>query len=406
MLEDRSSFVSKNTLAAYGIEELESKQEKQPSENNHRQELTVAPQPANSTKSGNKSSKNDGSDTTMLIDAVGRDISINCLIRCPRATYGLIATLNRSFRDFIKSQEIYKLRHDNEVIEYWVYFSCHFAKWEAFDPSTRKWMQLPILDADHCFQVSDRESMGVGTELLVLGKNLTGPAIYKYSFLQNSWSLGQTMNTPRCLFGSASLGQTAIFAGGVNQTGKIMDTVELYDSRSGIWETLPSMIKPRKMCSGVYIDGKFYAIGGIGQRLTSLTCGEEYDFETKKWTEIPNMMPIDARGGRTAPPLLAVVSNELYAADSAKMELKKYDKRKKEWEVIGRLPERAHSVDGWGMAFRGCGERVIVIGGPRRDDRKVVEIYSWAPRNGPPEWSLIGQKRSDNFVYNCAVMGC
>ncbi|KAE8734922.1 putative pentatricopeptide repeat-containing protein [Hibiscus syriacus] len=38
------------------------------------------------------------------------------------------------------------------------------------------------------------------------------------------------------------------------------------------------------------MDKKFYVIGGIGgvgKDLRVLTCGEEYDLETKKWTEIP-----------------------------------------------------------------------------------------------------------------------
>ncbi|CAI9275853.1 unnamed protein product [Lactuca saligna] len=448
MLEDRSSFVSKNyshetnPWAAYGIEGLEFRQEKQPSENNHGLELRLAyggfpadspPQDAANSKniSHDQSMKNDGLDlrlgslldhvipppqpvnqhepgldTHHLINAIGRDNSINCLIRCSRATYSSIALLNRSFREFIKSGEIYKLRHDNKVIEYWVYFSCHLAKWEAFDPSNKIWIQLPIMDTDQCFQFSDKESMAVGTELLVLGRDLMGQASYKYSLLTNSWSLGKTMNIPRCLFGSASLGQVAIFAGGVNQNGMIMDSVELYDSRSGNWEMLPSLIKPRKMCSGVCMDGKFYVIGGIGNEMKSLTCGEEYDVDVKKWTIIPNMSPMDGRGGRMAPPLVAVVGNELYAGDAASMEVKKYDKKMKEWAVIGRLPERAQSVDGWGMAFRGCGERVVVIGGPRRDNANVVEIYSWMPSKGPVEWSMIGRKRSDSFVYNCAVMGC
>ncbi|KAL4569545.1 hypothetical protein LXL04_025185 [Taraxacum kok-saghyz] len=432
MVEGRSSFVSKNNggqtnqWAIYGIG---GKREKQPSEATHNLELTIAcggspvispPQDANPKNVGHQYNKNDGLDlglgtllvhhrepldTRSLIDAIGRDNSIDCLLRCPRVTYGCIALLNRSFRELIKSGEIYRLRRENNVIEHWVYFCCDLPKWEAFDPSTKTWMKLPMMKADQCFVCTDKESMAVGTKLLVLGRGLSGHATYVYDFLTNSWSLGKVMNAPRVLFGSASLGEVAVFAGGITRTGTIMDAVELYDSRTGNWQILPSLLKPRKLCSGVYMDGKFYVIGGIGKDLRTLKCGEEYDFETKKWTEIPNMSPVNCRGGM-APPLVAAVGNELYAADSDKMELRKYDKKKKEWEVLGRLPERAQAMDGWGMAFRGCGERVIVLGGPRRNICGILEIYSWIPSKGPLEWSLIGQKRSDNFVFNCAVMGC
>ncbi|GKB71094.1 F-box/kelch-repeat protein SKIP11-like protein, partial [Tanacetum coccineum] len=67
------------------------------------------------------------------------------------------------------------------------------------------------------------------------------------------------------------------------------------------WETLPSLLKSRKMSSGVVMDGKFYVIGGSGGKDgKALSCGEEYDFESKMWRQIPYIV---------APP------NELYAAD-------------------------------------------------------------------------------------------
>ncbi|GJX80330.1 F-box/kelch-repeat protein SKIP11-like protein [Tanacetum coccineum] len=287
----------------------------------------------------------------------------------------------------------------------WVYFSCHALSWEAFDPLSKKWMHLPMINADEVFELSDKESMSAGTELLVLGKDVFGQTIYKYSLSTNTWSLGNKMNTPRCLFASACLGKTTIFAGGVDDSGKIRDTVESYDSETGAWETLPSLLKSRKMSSGVVMDGKFYVIGGSGGKDgKALSCGEEYDFESKMWRKIPNMSPGGGTGSM-APPLLAVVANELYAADCLAMTVKKYNKLKNVWVNIGRLPERANSMGGWGIAFRGCGHQVIIVGGPRRQGDSQLEIYSWVPSQGPPEWSVVGQKESNSFVYNCTIMG-
>ncbi|KAJ0753770.1 putative kelch-type beta propeller [Helianthus annuus] len=183
-----------------------------------------------------------------LIQAIGRENSIKILTRCPRYNYASVASLNKSFHDLIRSVG-------------------------------KKWMHLPMINSgDTCFAYSDKESMGVGTDLLVLGKHVSGQAVYKYSLLTNSWSEGPTMNKPRCLFGSASLGTIAIFAGGVNANGKIVDTVESYDSESGVWETLPSQLKPRKMSSGMFMDDKFYVIGECGgEDMKPLSCGEEYD---------------------------------------------------------------------------------------------------------------------------------
>lgn len=366
-------------------------------------------------QSDNQRQAADQSDMDCLIHPIGRDMTINCLLRCPRTEYGSIASLNRSFRSLIKSGEMYRLRRNHGVIEHWVYFSCRLLEWVAFDPASRRWMQLPRMNSNECFMCSDKESLAVGTELLVFGKDLMSHVIYKYSILTNSWSSGMSMNSPRCLFGSASLGEIAILAGGCDSQGNILSSAELYDSEKQTWRTLPSMIKPRKMCSGIFMDKKFYVIGGIGGNdARVLTCGEEFDLTTETWREIPNMSPgnrgaapeNDMPASVEAPPLVAVVNNELYAADYADMEVKRYNKGTREWTTVGRLPERAGSMNGWGLAFRACGERVIVIGGPRAQGEGIIEVNSWVPSEGPPHWELLGTKHSGSFVYNCAVMGC
>ncbi|GAV69343.1 Kelch_1 domain-containing protein [Cephalotus follicularis] len=357
----------------------------------------------------------DSLDLDSLIHSIGRDNSISCLIRCSRSDYGSLASLNQSFRSLIRSGELYKLRRLNGVIEHWVYFSCHLVEWEAFDPIRRRWMHLPSMNSNECFIFSDKESLAVGTELLVFGKEVTSHVIYRYSILTNSWSTGMRMNAPRCLFGSASRGEIAILAGGCDPQGRILSSAELYNSETQTWVTLPSMNKPRKMCSGVFMDGKFYVIGGIGGCESKLlTCGEEFDLDSRTWNEIPNMSPgrsgasreTDMPASAEAPPLLAVIHDELYAADYADMEVRKYDKERKLWFTVGRLPERAGSMNGWGLAFRACGDRLIVIGGPRSSGEGFIELNSWVPSEGPPQWDLLARKQSSNFVYNCAVMGC
>uniref|UniRef100_A0A1D1YAG1 F-box/kelch-repeat protein SKIP11 n=1 Tax=Anthurium amnicola TaxID=1678845 RepID=A0A1D1YAG1_9ARAE len=343
--------------------------------------------------------------SSSLIQALGRDLSINCLLHCSRSDYDNLASLNRSFRSLIRSGELYKLRRQNGIVEHWVYFSCNILEWEAFDPYRRRWMHLPRMPPpNECFMCSDKESLAVGTELLVFGKEVNSHIILRYSILTNSWTHGVEMNNPRCLFGSASLGEIAIIAGGCNTLGTIYDSAELYNSENQTWISLPSMHKPRKMCSGVFMNKKFYVIGGTSTN-GQLTCGEEYDLETRTWRVIPNMFPLQ-NGATGAPPLVAVVNDELYAADYAQKEVWKYDKEDNKWITLGSLPERSVSVNGWGLAFRACGERLIVIGGPRMMNGGTIELNSWIPREGPPEWDLIARKPSGGFVYNCAVMGC
>ncbi|XP_052176421.1 F-box/kelch-repeat protein At1g74510 isoform X2 [Diospyros lotus] len=369
----------------------------------------------NGDQSDNKRDRGEQSDSSSLIHQIGRDISINCLLRCSRSDYGSIASLNQSFRSLIRSGELYKLRQKFGIIEHWVYISCELLEWEAFDPIRLRWMHLPRMTSNECFRCSDKESLAVGTELLVFGKEIMSPVVYKYSILTNSWTLGAGMNEPRCLFGSASLGNIAIVAGGCDPRGNILRSVELYNSDTGTWMTLPSMNRPRKLCSAVFMDGKFFVMGGIGVGNPNLlTCGEVYDLKTRTWHEIPDMFPpfsgdADATGTAAtskAPPLLAVVKNELYAANHAEKELRRYDKRRNLWVTVGSLPEQVSSMDGWGLAFRGCGDQLIVIGGPRAVGGGTIEVNAWVPDEHPPQWNLLGSKHSGSFVYNCAVMGC
>ncbi|GMN45662.1 hypothetical protein TIFTF001_014848 [Ficus carica] len=368
-----------------------------------------------SDQSNDQQQAGDYSDYSSLIHQLGRDISINCLLRLPRSDYGSIGSLNRSFRSLIRGGELYRLRRQMGIVEHWVYFSCNLLEWEAYDPNHKRWMHLPRMTSNDCFMCSDKESLAVGTELLVFGKEITSQVIYRYSILTNTWSSDLKMNEPRCLFGSASLREVAILAGGCDLSGNILSSAELYNSETGTWMTLPTMNKARKMCSGVFMDGKFYVIGGIGTgNPKMLTCGEVYDLETGVWTEIPDMFPARNAGAAAAgaptateaPPLVAVVNNTLYAADYAEKEVRKYEKERNEWITIGRLPERAVSMNGWGLAFRACGDRLIVIGGPRALGGGMIELNSWVPSEGPPQWDVLARRPSGSFVYNCTVMGC
>ncbi|GAB4845493.1 hypothetical protein Ancab_038900 [Ancistrocladus abbreviatus] len=351
----------------------------------------------------------DQSDTSLLFQQICLDNSIDCIARCCRSDYGSIAFLNQSFRSLIRSAELYKRRRKLDIIEHWVYFSCSLLEWEAFDPIRLRWMHLPRMTSNECFKFSDKESLAVGTELLVFGKEITSHVIYSYRILTNSWSSGMRMNTPRCLFASASFGEIAILAGGCDSEGNILSSAEHYNSDTGTWSVLPDMNKPRKKCSGVFMDGKFYVIGGVGiGDINLLTCGEVFDLSTRTWTEIPNMFPgvTQASASSEAPPLVAVVDNQLYAADCVRKEVRRYNKSTNLWATVGSLPERVVSRNGWGLAFRACGDKLIVIGGHSALDGGVVEVNSWVPCDDTQNWMLLARKRSGGFVYNCAVMGC
>ncbi|PRQ33622.1 putative F-box domain, galactose oxidase, beta-propeller [Rosa chinensis] len=338
------------------------------------------------------------------------DVALHCLAWTPRSTYASLSCTNKRFNKLIRSEYLYGLRKQVGIEEHWVYLVCDLRGWEAYDPMRKKWMTLPKVPCDECFNHADKESLAVGTQLLVFGRELLDFAIWKYSVIHHSWVKCEGMSKPRCLFGSGSRGSTAIVAGGSDINGNVLKSAELYDSTSGRWKVLPDLHTPRRLCSGFFMDNKFYVIGGMSSPFDSLTCGEEYDLDTGKWRKIEGMYPYVNRAAQ-APPLIAVVDNQLYAVEYETNMVKKYDKEKNTWDVIGRLPVRADFSNGWGLAFKACGKELLVVGGQRGPEGESIVLNSWCPKsgvkNGTLDWKVIGQK--DNvgvFVYNCAVMGC
>lgn len=376
------------------------------------EKVTATYQSSNQTQQGGG-----GDQQGPPITRLDQNALLNTLAHCSLSDFRSIASTNRTFRSLIKNSELYRLRRAKGIVEHWIYFSCVLLEWEAYDPNGDRWLRVPEMTVNECFKSSDKESLAVGTELLVFGKEIMSHVIYKYSILTNTWTSGIEMNAPRCLFGSASLGEIAVVAGGCGPRGQILNSAEIYNSETGEWTVIPSMNKARKMCSSVFMDGNFYVLGGIGEGNSNmLMCGEVYDLKKRTWTVIPNMLPGSNGGGggdssaaavSGAPPLLAVVKDELYAANYAQQEVRKYDKRCNVWNRVGSLPERASSMNGWGMAFRACGDRLVVVGGPRALGGGFIEINACVPKEGEAlHWRVLASKPSESFVYNCAVMGC
>ncbi|KAL9688508.1 hypothetical protein QQ045_032930 [Rhodiola kirilowii] len=345
-----------------------------------------------------------------LLPGLNDDVALNCLAWASRSDYNSLACLNWRFNGVIKSGSLSELRRKLGIVDHWVYLIFDLKGWDAFDPTRKKWITLPKIPCDDCFHLADKESLAVGNELLVFGREMLDLVVWKYSLCHASWIKCGRMNVQRCLFGSSSLGYMAIVAGGSDKKGNILKSAEMYDSLTGTWEMLPSMHTPRRLCSGFFMDGKFYVIGGLTTSAVPLTCGEEYDLQARIWRKIEGMYP-NVNIAAQAPPLVAVVNNQLYSVEHMTNMVKRYNKQDNTWTVLGRLPVKANSSNGWGLAFKACGDKLIVVGGQRGPEGEAVVLNSWHPDsgviNGALDWKVLGVKEHVGvFVFNCAVMGC
>ncbi|KAI6671405.1 hypothetical protein NL676_006290 [Syzygium grande] len=320
------------------------------------------------------------------------------LARVPRSLYWKFSTVNKRFLSLLKSGEIFKIRREIGVKEPSVFMlASGETSWWAFDPQSKSCRNLPILPSDPCFSAGDKETFCAGTHLMVSGNEIDGLVIWRYELAENKWFKGNSMKNPRCLFASATCGDYAFVAGGfgIGSKKELLNSAEKYDPETKSWDRLPMMHQRRKMCSGCYMDKKFYVIA--------------FDESQNKWEIIPDMLKDMPALTSHCPPLLAVVNNELYTLETSSNELKVYIKSSNSWKRLGPVPIRADFSKGWGVAFKSLGSKLLVIGTSSASDTgHSMTIFTCCPDPDTEElqWTPLGcgKNSSSPFIWNCCVM--
>lgn len=345
------------------------------------------------------------------IPSLSYELEGSILARFPRSEYWKLCFVNKRFLALLKNGELFKIRREIRFNEPSVFmFASGESSWWAFDREFNSRRKLPILPSDICFTSGDKESFCAGTHLLISGREIDGLVIWRYELAMNKWYKGPSMINPRCLFASATCGIFAFVAGGIGMVAntEVYDTAEKYNPDNQSWEPLPRMKRKRKLCSGCYMDNRFYVIGGRNEE-GELTCGEYFDEDKNKWELIPDMLKDDPVLTCHSPPLVAVVNNELYSLEASSNQLKVYLKKSNTWKQLGPVPVRADFNRGWGVAFKSLGNELLVIGASAFScTGNSMAIYTCCPDpNGEElQWRPLdsGRNRLSHFILNCSVM--
>ncbi|XP_019451474.1 PREDICTED: F-box/kelch-repeat protein At3g27150-like [Lupinus angustifolius] len=365
---------------------------------------------------GNSSSSGlEPQDADYDVPCLSDELETMILARFPISKHWKLCVLNNRFLAALKNGEIYKIRREIGYKEPCVFMlASGQSNWWAFDGNFKCCKKLPIVPSDYSFECGDKESFSAGTHLFVSGKEIDGLVLWRYELAANEWFKGPSMNTLRCLFGSASCGVFVYVAGGVDTSHtttcrEVLSSAEKYNSESHSWEPLPMMIQKRKSCSGCYMDKRFYVIGGQDEQDNDLTCGEFFDEETNSWNLIPDMLKDIPLPSLRSPPLVAVANNELYTLDASSNEVKVYLKGTNLWKKLGRVPVRADVQRGWGVAFKSLGNELLVIGATSICySERALTIYTCSPDPSVEKlhWKQIicSSTKLSPFINNCAVM--
>jgi serine/threonine protein kinase/N-acetylneuraminic acid mutarotase len=102
-----------------------------------------------------------------------------------------------------------------------------------------------------------------------------------------SWKLGAPVPTPRQMLGAASDGELVYVVGGTNGTSDLA-TVEAYDPAADKWASMPQLPEPRSDFGVAVTDARLVAVGGTsaGQVLKSVAA---LDLTSETWTNLPDM---------------------------------------------------------------------------------------------------------------------
>jgi hypothetical protein len=182
------------------------------------------------------------------------------------------------------------------------------------------------------------------------------------------------MANRRSYVAAGEAGSKVYVAGGmVGDTGKRLDSFQVFDPQTGIWRTLPRLPVAVRAAAGTVLGRDFYVLGGT----TTEGGGRQvfaYDIAGRRW--------------RSAPPLPRVLYNHsavtvgdriyvLGGYDTQGHELRGvyvFDRGK--WRSSAPLPRPVHAFGA--VVFNG---EIWVIGG-RRGERQLREVWIFDPRTG------------------------
>ncbi|CAG7870211.1 unnamed protein product [Brassica rapa] len=330
------------------------------------------------------------------------ELEVEIFARLPCFEYWKLQFLNKKFLQLLKSGEIFRVRQEKGLVKpYVILHSGAGSNWEMFDKDFKTFQRLPkVPSSDYCFFHSDKETICVGTQLIVIGREIEGIVVFRYEPENHKWFKGPSMITPRVMYGSASHGKTAFFAGGIqmddNGNPIVVRTVEKYNADAKSWTMINGMHKARKFSSGCFLRGKFYVLGGRDENDKHLTCGESYDETRNSWELIPDMLKdMTFITPSQSPPLIAVVDDNLYMLETSLNELRLYDINTNIWKKLGVVPVSTNTTFGWVTAFKSMGDRLLVVGSSHSWHRKGI-VYSCRPSPDVEEqhWEELKDWRS------------
>jgi hypothetical protein len=174
--------------------------------------------------------------------------------------------------------------------------------------------------------------------------------------------------------------------------GQPIASAEVYDFDSKKWSSLPNMPIPRAASTGAVVRGnQIIVVGGVTTKQLPVSKVDCYDIDTGKWLEDFPPLPIGVVG-----PYVRLIDDQLYCiAGTDKKDCNQsvmYDFDKKRWNNLPRKPTPCYSCGGY------LYDRKLIIVGGRNGQTPVQEVEAFCLDTR--QWERLSSMSSIRVFYS------
>ncbi|MCI0691187.1 T9SS type A sorting domain-containing protein [candidate division KSB1 bacterium] len=229
---------------------------------------------------------------------------------------------------------------------------------EVFDPAANAWSTIAPLP----IRMHHLAFAAANDRLYVLGgytsnSFLATARVFEFDFTINNWTEKASMSGERGAAIAAEHDGKIYVIGGVNSSGAVVGTNQVYDPVANNWKDLVSMPTPREHLAAAVIDSLIYVIGGRNfSEAANYSRLEAYSPATNRWYTKEDMPT--PRGGLAAAALrgkLYVFGGEIPGVFS---QVEEYDPMKNSWQSMTSMPLPRHGIGAATVA-----DTIFIIGG-------------------------------------------
>jgi serine/threonine protein kinase/N-acetylneuraminic acid mutarotase len=275
---------------------------------------------------------------------------------------------------------------------------------EGYDPAIDSWKggeDVPV-PVQHAMSATWQDTPIVLGGWQTEGANPKVATDRVWRIVNSRWTELPPLLQPRAAGVATVVGDRVIVTGGVDASGKLLNTTEIFDGTS--WKLGAPVPTPRQML-GAASDGKLvYTVGG-SNGTADLAAVEAYDPAADTWTSLPEVP------GRRSDFGVAITDGRLVAVGGMSQgevlnSVVAFDLATKSWNGLPDLGTARH-----GMAVASVGKTVYAIGGSTAvGDEQVTtsaEALKLAPRKPQPasEWRSLPDALTARLMMAWTVLG-